>query len=263
MTIDGATFLSLVLTTFFIGAILGFIGAGGAGVLLGILAGPFGLPIGQAIGTALAAMFVVTVAGAISHFREGNVSSRIGFIVGVSGIMGAALGASLGQDVPESWLRLGSGLALWTLAALVWLRTRMVTSGRIAQSVDEGVASPPRPVRDIASSVGLGLTGGVSAGFFGVGMAPYLQLGFLTVHRLTLRQTVGTTMWSLVFISGSAAIVLAGHGQVSGPYLLGSIVGLSLGSFLGAKMTARAPVPALRLAIVLVPVVAGAMVIFS
>ena len=121
MGITPSTLLAIVLCTFLIGVILGFIGAGGAGVLLGLLSGVFDLPIGQAIGTALAAMCVVTVSGAVSHFREGNVVWRIGLIVGASGVAGAAAGATLSQDVSDTILRLGAGLALWALALLVWI----------------------------------------------------------------------------------------------------------------------------------------------
>jgi uncharacterized protein len=259
MGIALSTLLALLLSTFLIGIVLGFIGAGGAGVLLGLLSGVFGLPIGQAIGTALAAMCVVTVSGAISHFREGNVVWRIGLFVGASGVAGAAIGATLSQDVSDTLLKAGSGLALWTLALLVWIRTRYVTRTSVTHTVED---DPVHGSRDVGAAVALGLSGGVSAGFFGVGMAPYLQLGFLSVHRLSLRQTIGTTMWALVFISASAALVLARHGDVSVPYLIGSITGLSLGSFFGAKLTGRAPIRVLRAAVVVVPVLAGAMVMF-
>jgi uncharacterized membrane protein YfcA len=259
MSVEPATLVLLILTTFLIGIILGFIGAGGAGVLLGLLAGVFDLPIDQAIGTALAAMCVVTLSGAFSHFREGNVALRVGLVTGCAGIIGGIAGANASQDVAENTLRLASGLALWGLAVLVWIRTRVVKSS--AAGLDDA-GEPLSLKREVVTSIGLGSTGGVAAGFLGVGMAPYLQLGFLTMHRLSLRQTVGTTMWALVFISASAATVLARHGDVSGPHLVGSVVGLSAGTFLGAKLTRRMPVRVLRVAIVVVPVVAGAMVIF-
>jgi uncharacterized membrane protein YfcA len=259
MGIADSTLLAIVISTFLIGIVLGFIGAGGAGVLLGLLSGVFDLPIGQAIGTALAAMCVVTVSGAVSHFREGNVVWRIGLIVGASGIAGAALGATLSQDVSDSVLEIGAGLALWALALLVWVRTPYVARTGVSHTVEVERAQGSREVR---ASVALGLSGGVSAGFFGVGMAPYLQLGFLSFHRLTLRQTIGTTMWALVFISASAAVVLARHGDVSSPHLVGSVIGLSLGSYLGAKLTGLAPLRILRSAVVLVPILAGAMVMF-
>ena len=238
--------------------LLGFIGAGGGGVLIGLLSGVFGLDIDKAIGTALAAMFAVTIFGAVSHYREGHVAIRVGFIVGVTGILGGVAGAELGQLVPNRVLELGAGLTLWLLAFLVWFRTRMVARVSPAEIERQPLSRPTEIVRGVS----LGATGGVAAGFFGVGMAPYLQLGFLTALRLSLVQTIGTTMLTLVFISGSAAAVLARHGDVSGRHLVAAVIGLSTGSYLGAKFTARAPYRLLRGTVVVVPIVAGAMVLF-
>ena len=185
--------------------------------------------------------------------------SVLGLVVGLTGVGGAAIGATLSQGVPDRVLQVGAGLALWVLAFLVWLRTRFVQ--RNAELLrDEPRRSGPRTT---AGLIGLGATGGLSAGFFGVGMAPYLQLGYLTIPRLNLRMTIGTTMWSLVFIAASGATVLASHGDVSAPHLVGALMGLSTGSFTGAKLTGRAPVAVLRRAVILVPVLAGAMVLFS
>lgn len=243
---------------FGVGILLGFIGAGGGGVLIGILSGIFGLDIDKAIGTALAAMCVVTIFGAVSHYREGHVAPRIGLIVGATGVVGAALGAELGQMVPDRVLELGAGLTLWFLAFLVWLRTGMVARSTASEVHREPLSRGEEAVRGIL----LGGTGGVGAGFFGVGMAPYLQLGFLASLRLSLVQTIGTTMLTLVFISGSAATVLARHGDVSGEHLVAAIAGLSAGTYLGAKFTSRASYRVLRSTVVIVPVVAGAMVLF-
>jgi uncharacterized protein len=223
-----------------------------------LLSGVFDLEIDKAIGTALAAMCVVTVFGAVSHYREGHVALRIGFIVGLTGILGAAAGAELGQLVPNRVLELGAGLTLWFLALLVWYRTRIMARTR-QKDIDR---EPLTRRTEIARGVTLGGTGGVAAGFFGVGMAPYLQLGFLSALRLSLVQTIGTTMLTLVFISGSAATVLARHGDVSGRHLIAAVIGLSSGSYLGAKFTARAPYRLLRGTVVVVPIVAGAMVLF-
>lgn len=248
----------LIAVLFGVGILLGFVGAGGGGVLIGILSGLFGLGIDQAIGTALAAMCVVTVFGAISHYREGHVASRLGLIVGATGVIGGAVGAEFAQFVPDRVLELGAGLTLWFMAGLVWVRT-----GMVAKSAGRSMVDAPLTLRqETLRGTVLGATGGLGAGFFGIGMAPYLQLGFLTALRLTLVQTIGTTMLTLVFISGSAATVLARHGDVSGRHLVAAVVGLSSGSYLGAKFTARASYRVLRATVVSVPIVAGAMVLF-
>lgn len=203
-------------------------------------------------------MCCVSVAGAVSHYREGNVVPRIGLVVGISGMVGAWLGASAGQHIPEHPLQIAAGLTLWLLAALVWLRTRVTR--RVVASLDP--AGPPRQGRTFATAVGLGASGGVAAAFFGVGMTPYLQLGMLQALKLTLRETVGTTMLALVFISLSGSLTLAAHGDVAFNELIGVIAGMTIGSYLGAKLTVRAHPTLLRVGIVATPFVAGALLIF-
>jgi len=84
---------ALAAVTLVLGLLLGFVRAGGAGLVVAPLTGVFRLPIDRAIGTALAAMCFVTVAGAVSHYREGNVAPRIGVVVGAAGALGAVAGA--------------------------------------------------------------------------------------------------------------------------------------------------------------------------
>ncbi|MBA2289043.1 MAG: sulfite exporter TauE/SafE family protein, partial [Chloroflexia bacterium] len=191
--------------------LLGFIGAGGAGTMLALLSLGFGLSIHEAVGTSLAAMVFVTVSGAISHYRETNVSLRAGLIVGLTGMVGAVLGANLGQAVPDDILQAMAGFALWFLAVLMWIRTRLGSSPVEIDHAADAVSTTPLKLK----AGGLGLTGGVAAAFFGVGMAPFLQLGLLVFLRLPLRKTIGTTMLALVFISLSGSLEMARHGQVS------------------------------------------------
>lgn len=226
--------------------------------MVSLLTVGFHLSIHQAVGTSLAAMFFVTLSGAISHFREGNTNVRAGVLVGVAGIIGAVAGADIGQSIPEHILQPMAGIALWFLALLVFLRARM--SGKVVAAHDPTDAVPTG--RQTAASVALGVSGGVGSAFFGVGMTPYLQLGMLTALKMPLVKTIGTTMLALIFISLSGSVALARHGDVSVPHLIGATLGMTIGSYAGAKLTRRAPLPVLRAAIVLTPFVAGALLIF-
>lgn len=217
----------------------------------------FGLPIHEAVGTALAAMFFVTISGAFSHFREGNVHVRAGVVVGVAGSIGALLGADFSQHIPERFLQPAAGGALWFLALLVWLRTRVASA--VPTTLDPAERAPGR--RQMAGASALGVSGGMASAFFGVGMAPFLQLGMLTILRMPLTRTIGTTMLALVFISSSGSLALARHGDVSVEHLIGATIGMTAGSFVGARWTRRAPLHVLRWAIVLTPFVAGSLLI--
>lgn len=253
----------LAAITFLLGLLIGFVGAGGAGVAVAILTTGFNLPAHTAIGTAIAAMFFVTISGAISHLREGNVAQRLGLVVGLAGALGAVLGANTSQAVDDRTLAMAAGLALWGLAGLMWLRTRL-TGVRVATAEPEwrGESASARSTREWIAGITLGATGGAAAAFFGVGMAPFLQLGLLTVHHLPLRQTVGTTMLVLAFISGSGGAALARHGDVSVPHLAGLTIGLASGAYIGARFTRRASRQLLRSTVVAIPFVAGALLLF-
>ena len=244
---------------FGIGLVVGFIGAGGAGIAVAVLTSVFSLPVHTAIGTAMMGMFFVTLSGAVSHYREGNVAPRLGIVVGLSGALGAILGADSSQVIPDQTLALAAGLALWVLAFLVWLRTRL----KIVVAADTAwQGEKARSPREWAAGAGLGAVGGVAAAFFGVGMAPFLQLGFLVVHRLPLRLAIGTTMLALVSISGAGGLAMARYGDVSLTHLAGLVIGLASGAFVGARFTRRAPRAVLRVAVIATPVVAGAMLLF-
>lgn len=253
------TIVILAATTFLLGMLLGFIGAGGAGLTVALLTSVFGLPVHTAIGTALASMCFVTVLGAFSHYREGNVVAEAGIIAGLGGIVGALIGARIGQGIPEARLQIAAGLGLWFLAALVWVRLRMAPKLNVIATV----TPEPPPERRTVASLALGLTGGTAAAFLGVGMAPFLQLGFLSLIKLPLRQTVGTTMLTLVFISVSGATALAFYGDVSVPHLVGVTAGLGSGSYVGARFTRRASTDVLRFAVVATPFIAGAVLLFG
>lgn len=253
---------SLAVVTFAVGVLLGFVGAGGAGVVVALLTSVYDLPVHQAIGTALSTMCLVTISGSVSHFREGNVAPRVGSVVGLAGAVGAVAGARYSQVVPEAQLQVMAGLGLWTLAALVWLRTRLAVALLVAADL-EWAGESPRPGRDWAASLGLGVSGGAAAAFLGVGMAPFLQLGYLAVLRLPLRQAVGTTMMTLVFISATGSVALARAGDVSPAHFAGATIGLATGAWIGARFTRRTPTSILRGAVVVVPVLAGAALLFA
>lgn len=220
---------------------------------MSILTLAFDLPIHTAVGTALGAMVFTTVSGSISHFREGNVVIGPGVVLGVGGVVGAVVGANLSQYVPEHVLEPAAGYALLFLALLVWIRMRL--GSRIA-TIEEGEAFGLSSRQKLIGALTGGM-GGVASSFFGVGMAPFVQLSLMTLMRLPLIQAVGTTMLALCFISASGSLALASHGDISLVHLIGVTVGMTAGSYVGAKFTRRAPISLLRFAVVAVPFIGG------
>ena len=109
-------------TMLIVGGIVGFVGAGGAGVTIALLTAFFGIPVHTALGTSLAGMMFTTLSGSVSHFREGNVLWRLGAAVGLFGAAGAFVGASFSSGLDGDTLRPFTGVVLLLSAWLFYLK---------------------------------------------------------------------------------------------------------------------------------------------
>ena len=92
--------MAIVLTMLLLGAILGFVGAGGSGFIIAILTLVFKIPIHTALATSLTAMAFTSLSGAFSHYREGNISIKAGLLVGGFGAIGALIGSKIAAFIP-------------------------------------------------------------------------------------------------------------------------------------------------------------------
>jgi uncharacterized membrane protein YfcA len=233
-----------------LGLLLGYIGAGGAGLILATLA-LLGVPIHVAVGTSLAAMGFTTVLGVISHRREGNVQARVGLAAGAFGVAGALVGGFLALGTEPGHLKTVAGIVL-LLSGLLMLVRFLVT---------ERLQAAGLPERFWLGAALVGGGAGLLSGFLGIGVTALLQLGLLVFFRLTLVRTVGTSMLILAFISVAGTSTYLTAGLISPGLLVPVVAGTGLGSYLGAKFTRRTPELVLKTAVVLTAFLSGALVL--
>lgn len=249
--------MEIALATFVMGSLLGLVGAGGAGVVIALLTLGFGIPIHLALGTSLAAMAFTTLSGTISHYREGNVTLKVGLPMGLFGAIGAFGGTRLASVVPGEYLHYCTGMMLIISAVLIYLRVYHPEDGPFKANTYLLESGP----RFWISSVFGGLLVGFLSGTFGVGSTPFIQLLLMIVFGLSLFRTVGTTMLVIlpVAISGGTGYFLAGH--LNFILLLAVLVGLTCGAYVGAKGTRRVPKWFLKLMMVATPAIGGLLLL--
>ncbi len=245
---------------FLLGLLLGFVGLGGAGFVAALLIIVFHIPVHLSFGTALGAMFVSSATGGWSHLREGNVDLVAGVQIGVVGVLGAYLGSGLALATGANELKTFAGATLIVNSAIVYFRTRV---GGSLRSTGKHASAADRWRRELPSSATIGFLCGFGSGFLSIGTAPWVQVGLLILKGTDLRRTIGTTMFALSLMSLTGAIRFAQGGQVSPRLLAGVILGLSIGTFLGAKFTKRAPRQLVRGAMIVTPIMAGSLLLLA
>lgn len=236
-----------------LGAMLGFVGAGGSGFIIAVLVSFFAIPIHVALATGMAAMFMTMISGAYSHFREGNTDVKTGALIGVFGAAGAYMGTKLAHQIPENILTWLTGFMLILSGLLIWYRTRLQETER--GSVTNRFFG--------AKVVGIGLVTGGLSGAFGIGSTPFIQLALISILKKSLRVVAGTTMLIILPIAFFAAVGYSQSGYLDWALLLKVISGTMIGSYIGAKFTNRAPRPLLRSAMVFTPSFSGTLLLLQ
>jgi uncharacterized membrane protein YfcA/uncharacterized membrane protein YedE/YeeE len=168
-----------------VGVALGFFGGGGSILTVPLLVYVFGLEPKQAIASSLLVVGAASVAGAVQHWRAGNVQLRTGLVFGAAAMAGAHAGG-------RAAAYLDGALLLRLFAAAMVLTAAAMWRGRRAP------ARAPAVDRSLAPLVAQGLGVGLFTGLVGAGG------GFLIVPALALwaglpmRAAVGTSLFVIV-----------------------------------------------------------------
>ena len=112
----------IFLAMLILGVIIGFVGAGGAGVTIALLVVGFHVPMHAALAVALASMIFTTLSGAYSHFREGEVVVKTGAVPGVGGMLGSFAGANVSLMLDAELVRYMTSYIMLLSAVLLYLK---------------------------------------------------------------------------------------------------------------------------------------------
>jgi len=237
-----------------LGCLTGFIGVGGSGLCIALLTVGYGIPIHTAIAVALSGMAFSVLSGTISHFREGDVLVRLGLVVGAFGVIGSIAGTRLALLMPPKVLVTGTAvlLILSTLLMYIKLYHPGITAGFAGEGTGEAMG-----VGFYVKAAAAGLANGLLAGTFGIGASAFIQLGLMLFFGISMYHAIGTTMLVILPIAVAGGLGYLASGQLDLNVFLQTLCGLSIGSFLGAKLTHLAPKPLLRVFMVMTPALGG------
>lgn len=237
-----------------LGAFIGFVGAGGAGVTITLLTVGFGVPIHTALAVALASMVFTMISGAVSHFREHEVVVKTGAIIGLGGMIGAFLGANTSNIMPASSLSFMTALMICLSALILYIKLYQGDwLDRHIHIRKELLTGRKLWIYGLLA----GIINGFLSGAFGIGAAAFIQISLLVVFGVPLLKSIGTCMMIILPISVAGGLGYLFNGRLDFPIFLQTLSGLMIGAWFGAKGTHLAPLPVLKVCIVAMPTIGG------
>jgi len=252
-----AEFSALLFGGAFLAGFLGALtGLGGGVVLVPLLTLGFGVDIRYAIGASLVSVIATSSGAASAYVREGYSNIRIGMVLEIATTIGALGGAYLAGILSPSVIAIIFGLALLysaylshrprqehaplhtsdPLAVKLKLPSRYPVDGEM---VEYGVQHVP---------AGFGLMGvaGILSGLLGIGSGAVKVLAMDHAMQLPFKVSTTTSNFMIGVTAAASAGVYLNRGYIDPVLAMPVVLGVLVGSLLGARVLGRSDPRILR-----------------
>src|SRR5215469_15205526 len=215
-----------------VGFSLGLIGGGGSILAVPLLLYIVGIGDPHvAIGTSALAVSVNACVNLIGHWRAGTVKWPCASVFAAAGVIGAALGSSLGKVV--------DGRKLLALFALAMIAVGIAMLRPRASGGDANVQITPRIALQLMA---VGIVAGAISGFFGIGGGFLIVPGIMLGSGMPILNAIGSSLLSVGVFGLTTAVNYALSGLVAwtiaAEFIIGGTVGGWLGTALAIKVSA-------------------------
>ena len=212
-----------------VGFSLGLIGGGGSIFAVPLLLYVVGIGDAHlAIGTSALAVAVNAFGNLLGHWRAGNVKWPCAATFAVAGIIGAAIGSSLGKLVDGQQLLFFFALVMIAVGVAM-LRPR-ATAGNPDVRITPWIAT---------RLIAIGLVTGAISGFFGIGGGFLIVPGLMLGSGMPILNAIGSSLFSVGSFGLTTAINYALSGLIDWTIAFLFIIGGLAGGLLGMRSAMR------------------------
>jgi uncharacterized membrane protein YfcA len=238
----------------FLGALTGL----GGGVVLVPMLVLLGIDLHYAIGASLVSVIATSSGAASSYVRSGYANIRIAMLLEIATTVGGLSGASLVAYalVPKQALAVVFGLVLLVSAYLSSrLRTEEIGNSpadSLAQllCLDGALPTADGPiayhVRGVPMGFGLMFLAGVLSGLLGIGSGALKVLAMDHVMRLPFKVSTTTSNFMIGVTAAASAGIYLSRGYIAPGLAMPVMLGVLVGSLLGARVLPSVKTGALR-----------------
>ena len=226
-----------------IGILASMIGVGGGFLVVPMLILGWGFSAQDAAGTSLLMIVFTSTSSTFAYWRQRRVDMRLGLILEAATLPGALLGAYLTSILSSKVLEGMFGIFLAGIAVKMFLARELPDRAEHEGSATRKIIDAHGHVFEYTPNLAAGLPGGflagMSSGLFGIGggvlKVPLLRL----VLKVPMHIAAPTSMFMMIFtsIGGAMAHAALGHTRVS--YAIPLILGIIVGTQIGARLARR------------------------
>jgi uncharacterized membrane protein YfcA len=250
-------------TTFlWLGAVLaGLLGAltglGGGVIIVPLLALVFKVDMRYAIGASLVSVIATSSGAASAYVKEGYTNVRIGMFLEIATTLGALLGAFLAGHVSTGTIAVIFGFVL-LYSAFLSRKPRsehepVKEADRLGALLRMGGSypTPQGPVRYSVRRVPLGFAlmalAGTLSGLLGIGSGAVKVLAMDLAMKMPFKVSTTTSNFMIGVTAAASAGVYLSRGYIDPGLAMPVMIGVLLGSVIGAKVLMRVRVNLLRI----------------
>jgi uncharacterized membrane protein YfcA len=237
----------------FIGSLTGL---GGGVVITPVLALLFHVDLRYAMGASLVSVIATSSGAASAYVREGFSNVRIGLLLEIATTCGAIVGAVIATRTPTAALSIIMGVVL-----LVSAYTSTRSHPDLLSTNTDPLAQRLRLNGEYPSETGLRQYGvqrvktgfsmmfgaGVTSGLLGIGSGALKVIAMDRVMRIPFKVSTATSNFMIGVTAAASAGVYLRRGWIVPDVTMPVMLGVLIGSLLGARLLSAAPVKTLRL----------------
>jgi uncharacterized membrane protein YfcA len=236
----------------FLGALTGL----GGGVIIVPFLVLLGVDIKYAIGASLVSVIATSSGAAASYVKEGYSNIRIGMFLEIATTIGALTGAYLAHMIPTQTLSIIFGIVL-LLSAYLSARTMPRQHGSekpdplaVRLRLDGAYPIPdgkqPYHVHRVPLGFALMYLAGCLSGLLGIGSGAFKVLAMDQAMRIPFKVSTTTSNFMIGVTAAASAGVYLHHGQIVPTLTMPVMLGVLIGSLLGAHVLMGAQTRILR-----------------
>lgn len=251
------TFALVILGGSLLAGLLGALtGLGGGVVLVPMLAILFKVDLRYAIGASLISVIATSSGAAAAYVREGFSNIRIGMFLEIATTVGAIAGATIAIWMPTRGIAIVFGVVLLYSVYLSFRRygeqlatpnqwsTRLKMDGTFpgADGNEQSYA-----VTNIPSGFATMFGAGALSGLLGIGSGAVKVLAMDNIMRIPFKVSTTTSNFMIGVTAAASAGIYLRRGYINPTLAAPVMIGVVIGSLLGAKLLVKSDVKMLRI----------------